>query len=67
MSLIGFHRVLIGSAIIFCFGYAAWEIVRFWVVRGMGSLVIGVVFLGLGVLLSVYLKRLARFLGQEPK
>lgn len=67
MSLIGFHRVLIGSAIVFCFGYAAWELVRFWVVRGTVSLVLGVVFLGLGVLLSVYLKRLAHFLGQEPE
>lgn len=66
MSLIGFHRVLIGSGIVFCFGYAAWELTRFWVVRGTGSLILGLVFVGLGVLLSVYLKRLAYFLGQEP-
>ena len=63
MSLIGFHRVLIASAILFCFGYAAWELMHFWVAGAGGSLTLGLVFVVLGVLLSVYLARLRRYVG----
>lgn len=63
MSLISFHRFLIASAILFCFGYAAWELVHFWVVGEGGSLALGLVFVVLGVLLSIYLARLRRYVG----
>ena len=63
MSLIGFHRVLIGCAIAFCFGFAAWELMHFWVVGGGGTLALGLIFVAFGVLLSVYLRRLAHFVG----
>jgi hypothetical protein len=63
MSLIGFHRVLIGSAIAFCFGFAAWELVHYWVVGGGTTLVLCLVFVTFGVALSVYLRRLAYYVG----
>lgn len=65
MSLIAFHRFLIGTGILFCFGFAGWELVLWWVTRGPGSLVLGVTFLLLGGLLSFYLSRLSRFLGHD--
>lgn len=65
LSLIVFHRVLIGTAILFCFGYAGWELMTFWVRGGTGSLVLGVVFVVLGVGLVVYLARLRSILGYE--
>lgn len=67
MSLIGFHRVLIGTAIVFCFGFAAWELLTGWVARQPGALVLGVVFLGLGGMLSYYLSRLRRFVGYRDE
>lgn len=68
MSLIGFHRVLIASGILFCFGFAAWELVHFWVAGGSESLALGLVFVIFGVLLSFYLARLRRYVGysEEP-
>ena len=65
MSLIGFHRVLIGTGILFCFGFAAWELVLWWVTRGAGALVMGILFLVLGGGLSWYLANLKRFVGYE--
>ncbi|MSR22311.1 MAG: hypothetical protein EXR92_02015 [Gemmatimonadetes bacterium] len=65
MSLISFHRGLIATAIVFCFGYAGWEIVSFTQEGGTGSLVVGGVFLVLGVGLGYYLARLMHFLGYE--
>ena len=67
MSLIAFHRVLIGSAILFCFGFAVWELMHFWVAGGTGTLVLGLVFVVLGVLLSVYLARLRRYVGYRDE
>lgn len=67
MSLIGFHRFLIGSAIAFCFGYAAWELMHYWVVGGGATLLLSLVFLTFGAALSIYLRRLAHFVGySEP-
>lgn len=62
MNLIGFHRVLIGAAILFFVGYGSWEIANF--VRGheTASLLIGVVAIAAAVLLFLYLRRLRRFL-----
>jgi len=67
VSLIAFHRVLIGSAILFCFGFAVWELMHFWVAGGTGTLVLGLVFVVLGVLLSVYLARLRRYVGYRDE
>jgi hypothetical protein len=67
MSLITFHRILIGAAIVFCFGFAAWALVLWWVSRETNSLVMGVVFVVLGALCSVYLSRLKSFVGYEDK
>jgi hypothetical protein len=63
MSLIGFHRFLIATGILFCFGFAGWELLLWWVTRDGGSLLLGLVFVVLGLLLSYYLSRLGRFLG----
>ena len=65
MSLIAFHRFLIATGIAFCFGFAIWELMTWWVGRTQGALVLGVVFLALGAGLAFYLSRLRRFLGLE--
>ncbi|MBW3534390.1 MAG: hypothetical protein KY453_04125 [Gemmatimonadetes bacterium] len=67
MSLIGFHRVLIGTAIAFCFGFAAWELLTWWVARQPGALVLGGVFFALGGLLSFYLSKLRHFVGYQDQ
>jgi hypothetical protein len=62
--MIPFHRFLIGTAILFCAGFAAWALASF---RSDGSpltLVLGIGF-GLGAaVLGYYLKNLRRFLGR---
>ncbi len=65
MSLISFHRVLIAAAILFCAGYASWELLAFTRGGGNGSLVISGVFFVLTAALSFYLWRLKRILGIE--
>ena len=65
MSLIGFHRFLIATAIVFCFGFGVWELMTWWVGRASGALVLGITFLALGGLLTYYLARLRRFLGGD--
>lgn len=64
MSLVAFHRFLIGAAILFCAGYGVYELLG-WQEGGTASVVLGVVFLLLAVLLAVYLWRLNRFLGYD--
>ena len=67
MSLIAFHRFLIATGIVFCFGFAIWELMTWWVGRTPGALILGLTFVALGALLSFYLARLRRFLGVEPR
>lgn len=67
MSLIGFHRFLIATGILFCFGFAGWELLLWWVTREWGSFILGLTFVALGVALSYYLSRLGRFLGYDEK
>jgi integral membrane sensor domain MASE1 len=62
-SLIGFHRFLIGFGILFCFGFAIWEMVTWWVTRATGALALTVLFLIFGVGLTYYLSRLRDFVG----
>jgi hypothetical protein len=63
MSLISFHRFLIATAILFCFGYAIWELMTWWVSGETGALMLGGTFIALGGVLTYYLARLRRFLG----
>ena len=65
MSLISFHRFLIATAILFCFGYAAWELMTWWVGGKPGGLTLGGTFIALGGVLTYYLARLRRFLGED--
>lgn len=67
MSLIVFHRGLIATAIVFCFGYAGWEILSFTRGGGALSLVIGCIFAILGGALGYYLARLTHFLGYDSR
>ena len=63
MSLISFHRFLIAAAIIFCFGYGAWEFSVAIERGGASAYALGTIFTVLGVGLVVYLWNLARILG----
>ena len=65
MSLIGFHRFLIATAILFCFGYAIWEFLAVGDGGGGQALALGVVFILLGIGLTAYLVHLAHFLGYD--
>ena len=55
--MIPFHKLLIGTGVIFCAGFAAWSVWR-------GALVLGIGFAVLGVGLGYYLINLKRFLGR---
>lgn len=65
MSLIFFHRFLIVTAIAFCAGFAAWEVVAFRRVGGGGALLLAAIFLVLAIGLAVYLWRLDSILGYD--
>jgi len=67
LSLIGFHRVLIGTAVVFCFGFAAWEAVLWRGTGGTGSLLLGLTFAALGTGLALYLSRLRHYVGYENR
>jgi hypothetical protein len=60
--MIPFHRFLIGTAICFCLGFAAWAFVAYRSSASTGQLVLAIVFASGGVLLGYYLKNLNRFL-----
>ena len=65
MSLISFHRFLIATAILFCFGFAIWELMTWWVGGESGDLMLGGTFIALGGVLTYYLVRLRHFLGVD--
>ena len=67
MSLIAFHRFLIGSAIVFCGGFSAWEFRAYAAGGGTGALVLGWVFVLLTLGLIYYLWHLRRFLGHKDQ
>jgi hydrogenase-4 membrane subunit HyfE len=65
LSLIAFHKFLIAAAIVFCFGFAGWEL-RVYLDVGRGtSLALAIVFAVLGFGLILYLRRLRRILGYD--
>lgn len=60
--MIPFHRLLIGTAIIFCAGFAAWAFAAYRASGGALQLTLGVLFALAAVALGYYLKNLNRFL-----
>ena len=66
MSIIGFHRFLIATAILFCAVFAAWEFRVFSTGGGFLALLLGIVFALAAASLAYYLANLTRFLGGEP-
>lgn len=62
MTLIGFHRLLITAAILFCGGFAAWEFSRYAGGSGGGTLALAITFAVLAGGLIYYLINLRRFL-----
>lgn len=63
MSLIAFHRFLIATGILFCGGFAVWELLRFLESGGWRSLLLAVGFAAAAGALGYYLRHLSRFLG----
>lgn len=62
--MIVFHRVLIGTAILFCLGFAAWAGVAYRTSGGTVPLALAVGFGIGGLVLAYYLRHLNRFLGR---
>jgi hypothetical protein len=62
--MIAFHRFLIGTAIVFCAGFAAWALLAFRSSGGALLLGLGIAFAVATAALSYYLKNLRRFLGR---
>ena len=62
--MIVFHRVLIGTAILFCLGFATWAGVAYRTGGGTVPLVLTVGFGLGGLVLAYYLRHLNRFLGR---
>ncbi len=60
MSLLAFHRILIGVAVLFCFGYGIWEIAAPGRPAGAGSPVVGALFLVFAAAFGAYFVRMAR-------
>lgn len=65
MSIVGFHRVLISAAIVFCAFFAAWEWGQYRADGDASRMVLGLVFAALAVALGVYLAFLGRILGRK--
>lgn len=66
MSLIGFHKLLIATAIIFCALFAAWQGALFLREGAGGSLALAAFFALMAAALAYYLANLQRFLGRRP-
>jgi uncharacterized membrane protein YdjX (TVP38/TMEM64 family) len=60
--MIPFHRFLIGTAIVFCVGFAGWAFAAYRATGGGLQLGLGVVFAIASLALGYYLKNLNRFL-----
>lgn len=65
-SLVPFHRLLIGSAIVFCAGFSALELVSYARAGRWVDLLLGLGFALAAGLLIVYLLHLRRFLNLPP-
>ena len=60
--MILFHRFLIGTAICFCLGFAAWTFAGYRTTTSVGELTLAVLFVCAAAILGYYLKNLNRFL-----
>ena len=60
--MIPFHRFLIGTAILFCAGFAAWAFVAYRSSGAGSDLAFSLAFAVAGGALGYYLKNLNRFL-----
>ena len=60
--MIIFHRFLIGTAICFCLGFAAWAFAAYRATASNGELTLALLFACAGAILGYYLKNLDRFL-----
>jgi hypothetical protein len=60
--MIPFHRLLIGTAIVFCVGFAAWAFVAYRASGAAFDLGFALAFAVAGGALVYYLKNLNRFL-----
>jgi hypothetical protein len=60
--MIGFHRFLIGTAILFCAVFAAWSLNVFRQAGGTLTLLLGLAFAAATLALGYYLRHLERFL-----
>lgn len=61
-TLVPFHKLLIASAIVFCAGFSAWQLLRFTRSGGTLDLILGLAFALAAGLLIVYLMHLRRIL-----
>lgn len=66
MSIVSFHRVLIGTGILFCGLFAAWEAAAYARDGGLLDLVLAILFGAIAAGLVYYLAHLDRFLDREP-
>ncbi|MBI1722427.1 MAG: hypothetical protein HYR48_00795 [Gemmatimonadetes bacterium] len=62
--MIAFHRLLIGTAIVFCAGFAVWGWREYQAAGTTWALASSLAFGVFAVGLAVYLAMLKRFLGQ---
>ena len=60
--MIIFHRFLIGTAILFCAGFAVWAFTAYRAAGGAVALALAVCFAVAAAVLGYYLKNLDRFL-----
>ena len=67
MGIIGFHRFLITTAILFCLAYSGWEFAAYSDGGGTGKLVIALLFAAFALGLGVYLANLNRILHRNGK
>lgn len=65
MSLIGFHKVLITSGILFCLGFGGWRIAAFLRGGGAGDLVVAAASAMAAAGLGVYLAKLGEILDRR--
>lgn len=60
--MVAFHRFLIGTAILFCIGFACWLLAG--ARRGPLDVALALAFAAAGVALGYYLRNLERFLNR---
>lgn len=62
--MIPFHRLLIGTGIVFAAGFALWAFVRYRQEPSTFMLVLAITFALAAAALAYYLRHLSRFLGR---